>query len=529
MNKLIIILILLSTVSVKAVVLNKVVVEPLNRTTFYFSDLTEFSSQLSDDKQKITLVFNNSSAGPNQRETTSSGVIQDVLVTQKDNNLEANIILKDSRGYSAIHLPYSRAILVEVFKWDKLSKEDDQMRQALFAWEEKMWSLSDSLLNLSIQAEAPANSKAFLGLSKMMQGYPSKAVKNLIESKNNKTNIPDVYAALSQIYALKGLKVKSKEYSDKFIELTGLKSFPELPINEDIDNITIPNDLVSNDESNDSTKSDSTKVIKEISNKSNKEDLDLFTIENAIIFVLIAGIGFFLLIILLLFNKWKKSKIAQTKLTETRFKEEVAAAREKAERKAKVMKKERGEKTEEEIASEPKAPPRKEDLLSKTYGEIKQKKQKPVDNIEQDQNKDDLVKFLENYIPVKRQEEENSLKKASERAEQMEFDSQETKSYSSPEVDLAMKLAEKMNIQKQKQILNLSEKEIQDNEEEIEKIAKELGLEKSSLETKSLIEKLSSDKDMISKLSQKFSVENKVSKEEDTNKDSEENQDENES
>jgi CTP synthase (UTP-ammonia lyase) len=72
-------------------------------------------------------------------------------------------------------------------------------------------------------------------------------------------------------------------------------------------------------------------------------------------------------------------------------------------------------------------------------------------------------------------------------------------------MDLALKIASEKQKSKQEQILNLSKQEIKDKQD-LEDKAKDLGIEKGSIEARSSIDNLSADESSLSKLRGRFSV-----------------------
>lgn len=510
-------------------------ISPLNRAWFLFSKQDPYETKLSDDKQKITITFSSSQAIADLREKASTGIIQDIIISENGDDLVANLILSGPRGFSAFDLPYSRAIIVEVFKWDKLSEEEDIYRQALFAWEDELWTVADSLLKIS-SSKNFADAQAMLGLLQMKNGNATEAVNNLINAEKNGSDIFDIYAALSQIYALKGLKIKQQEYAQKFTKKTGLASFPELPVYDDPSDINIPSDFESEKDTSSTAKSDSTIVVAEIDNpKPNDPISTIVSLTKEYVYVILFAIGLMMLTLFYAYNNWRKNQLAQHKeMSNLQFKEEVEAAKEKAERKARALKDDREQKQKPQ---ETKTKKNNSNILSKTYGsdpkqtknevensakvELKQKKVKPIENVKQADGKDELVKFLENYIPIKRQEEEENFQKAMETADELDSTPIESSSTRSPEIDLAMKMAGEIHKQKQNQILNLAKQTITDKNEELEDKAKELGLEKESLETKSSLDDYSINNEKLLKLSEKFDVDKKDAPEEENDQEDE--------
>ena len=137
---------------------------------------------------------------------------------------------------------------------------------------------------------------------------------------------------------------------------------------------------------------------------------------------------------------------------------------------------------------------------------IQQFKVKPTKNVKETTNKEQLEKFLTNYIPLKRQEEVE--KKEQQIEDDIVYDADvDIPKSSSPDINLALKLAEEKNKIKQKQLLDLAKDKL-NKEEEILKKAKDLGIEKGSIEEKLHLEEIQKNKELLTKLNKKFNVDN---------------------
>ena len=115
---------------------------------------------------------------------------------------------------------------------------------------------------------------------------------------------------------------------------------------------------------------------------------------------------------------------------------------------------------------------------------------------------------MTNYIPIKRQEE--SEKKEQEIDKDSVYDAETTYSSNSntPDLNFALKLAEEKNKIKQKQLIDLAKQKLANDGKDANEKAKELGIEKGSIEEKQYLDELKENKEMLSKLNKKFNVNN---------------------
>ncbi len=521
----IILFLLAFTFVVKSAELRQVEIKPLNRATFYLTNITQFTSSLSPDKQRVVLNISDCSVSQTAKQSSSSGVIKDVLVSQQDQDIEISISLKGQRGYWAVSLPYSNSIIVEIFSWDNLSKGEELFFQSLLGWEDNTL-LEEDLIKTASENITGAN--AMLGIYYMKAGHPTKATSYLLKAEENKTNIADVYAALSQIYSLKNKSVGAQGYAQKFREMTNLSGFPELPSLDKSEDIILPQQVFT--QVQDSLQKDKAKdsiVIKD--SRATDSKLTFLEEYSEMIF-------YSLLIILLLFTTlfitFKSLKKSQSKdpskMIDSRFAEEVRQAKKasdekitklqnlrsedddledeaEAEKKNILLKKYQKD-NQEKVAKKKKETSNKKKEISKQSGKvppIKKVRIKKQENVKEKNSSKDIENFLENYIPIKRDQDKEELEKAKDEL-LLDSDVYQERKTNSPDVNLALHLAGEKQKMKQKHISELSDDESTDKKD-LEKKAKESGLETGSVQTKSLINKLEKDKSKLSKLSSKFS------------------------
>ena len=170
-------------------------IEPLNRAILYCSEIPKnFKTELSADKQKITLKFENARVLDSAREFHGKGIIQDIYVQSFKNNLEISIILKDKRGYTTIPMPYSRALAVEVFQWDKIDEGEDNYRSGLLAIEDNLIPTAKKYLLKSVSL-TNTDAAGILGILNLQSGNIKEAIGDFTIALKSGTKIPDVFAA----------------------------------------------------------------------------------------------------------------------------------------------------------------------------------------------------------------------------------------------------------------------------------------------------------------------------------------------
>jgi len=508
--------------------LRRIDIKPLNRASLYFTNITSFTSSLSEDKQRIILQISDCKALEPARQISSSGIIRDIFSKQIGGDLEISISLNGKRGYTCVDLPYSQSIVIDIFSWDKLSTGEEMYRQSLLGWKDKTLSVED--LEKSAK-ENVMGANAMLGIYFMKEGHPSKAFKYLLKSEINKTNIADVYAALSQIYSLKNISNTAEKYAKKFTEMTDLSGFPELPSSDSPSDIILPEQVFMQSEVNNSSTSSAssdTIVIKDTEIK-DSEKLDILEEYSETIFYSLLALLFLFIALFVIFKFRQKSQNKDVeKMIASRFAEEVRQAKKASDDKIRNLKNMRGDDSEEKEVAQAK----KKNVLLKKYQqetqeentqkkkEIEKKKKnlekqsekvpkikkvliKKQENVKEKDNSKDIENFLENYIPIKRDQEKEQIEKAKDEL-LLDSDVNNERQTNSPDVNLALHLANEKQIMKQKHISELDETGNLDKKS-LEKKAKESGLETGSLETKNLINRLEKDETKLSKLSDKFS------------------------
>ncbi len=496
--------------------INKIEVNPLNRLMINFSNYPiYYQTELSNDKKRLTVIIENCTIAENLKTLKSTGIITDVYLKREANNSKIEIFLSEKRGYTAVALPYSKSIIIEVFSWDKLSPDEDLYRTGLLSFEEKiLTSAKNDLTNSAIQGNLV--SPSFLGLVLLKMGKPNSAKENLLFAEKTKSDIPDIYAALAQIFLMKNDKVWFDYYNQKFIDATGLPNFTPIEIAEIIEKdslITEPIDHLKNlpeEIKPDSLAKDTTLNKDELNSKFKNIIGDSTNVaeNNGINGFMPWWLGyvvvFFAVIMLLVvyfYLKWRNQRLA---MLETIKQENVKAnikASNPATAKPKANRFAEAYKNQEKFSSEKPSIPSKPSLQKQTIAES-----------------DDVVEY-ERDIKTKpkidrktKKEVENFLSTIKEKfptkslSEKIKSDLDKKAPPVSARVELAMHLAEEQQKIRAKTLTSLDGKEIPKDDSGLTKIARQLGVEKGSLETRKNLEKIKSDLNSLKKLGDKFSL-----------------------
>jgi|GEM_PF-2864499 len=496
-------------------------VRPLNRAFLYFNDIPQYTTSLNQEKNKITLKFYDVEVLDSAKDLVSTGIISEIFNIEKEDTLLTSIMITNPRGYTAIPLPYSKAIMVDIFKWDQIDEVEDYYREALLNIMSGLEDNAKLMLDDEKMLEH-ADANAILGLMYIAENNSSLAFPFIKKAIDLNASIPDIYLAYGQFYEYFNDSATANSYYDKFKKETGKSIFPRFIIELDSSYKSM---LMEEPDTNTSELSSkiSESLKKPISFKDSLENDESFSLTNSFWIYIIAGGIFVFIVIVFMYYKWRQQQLSdaeQKTMSKTRFEEEVKMAKERSEReiRAKAQSRENQKK-----AGEGK---KQNSVLDKKYGsnkpeskkkikdigdipiELKQKKIVPKQNIEEEAKSNQLEEFLETFIPLKRAEEEEITKASKELIEDDDFtdleDENEKSSKSKdPNINLAIHLAEEKQRLKKKQIQDLSKDELDENES-LDDLAKKHNVERGTIETKSTIDKYSKDKQSLDKLSKKF-------------------------
>ncbi len=490
--------------------LYSVQINPLSRATLYFKNRPTYETGLSNEKTRIIIDIPGCSVVDSARTKSSSGIIQDVYAMINKNNVQISVSLRDKRGYTTAYLPYSSALMVDVFSWNNITPAEDSYRTGLLGLEDSIYDRAKGDLTRAVM-QGNADAAAILGIELLKEGKINSAEKNLAFAEIAKSAIPDLYAALSQIAKIRGNNSKYSLCSGKFHDLTGLQA-RDIQIADIIEKDTICLEPVAHLKAlTDSINSLSPAIGAKdsanaaLSKKLLHDDSGKNSTGHTLLpeWVKFLGYGLFavLLLVLYYYMKWRSSRLellsragAQQAKSGPSRKSPPAGKKTKEAAKSNRMAleayKKRGAILDTVIKDEPQnAAMPKPPKATKPQAESEQK------------NRADIEALLQSLRT------EAAAKKAKhEQAKEPELPARdETKRKpASAKLEMAMHMAEEQQKIKTAGISRLlSEKEMLSGSETTE-LAQKLGVEKGTIETKKSLETFASDSKKLADLAEKF-------------------------
>lgn len=474
--------------------LKQISIDDNNRVFLFFRNYPiDYKSSLSDDKTKVILTLRNCTVSDTARMKQGRGKINDVYAQLKNNILTVFVSYNEQVGYTAVPLPFSRSVLIEVFRWDKLTAAEDHLRTGLLALEDGVLQVArNELFAASLQQDAL--STFYLGLIFLQEGKINSALHYLRFAELNGVDIPDLYAAISQIYALKNQSDSSNKYASLFQAKTGLNYTPKIQITNIIENDTIFLEQVSHLVLNPKLQLDTAKTrtdTRELARKfqavltdTTKKEDEIPAIYKQILSYVGGVILGLILLVIYLYLRWRQKQMqAKTKSSQEKF-----------------VKKE----------SKTKQPPKTSQLAAKLMAARAYSKPKESEKSlpkEPNQNKEETIKFeekqkaIENIIQEIRssqQESNDSISLPNPASEKPQ-----PKKPVSAKFEMAINLIEEQRKIKQRNIDELG-KTIEIEMSRLNEIARSLGIEKGSLETRNAIENIEKDPEKLKSFLEKF-------------------------
>jgi len=541
-------------------------IEPLNKANMYFNQSVEFKTRLSADKTKITVEIENCKVSENAANSSSTGIISDVVsIINSKGNLEVDVITRDKRGYTALYLPYSRQISIEVFRWDALSTEEDLYRSGLLALEDDIFAEAESSMDKASEMGHP-NSPAIIGIAQLINGDIETAYKNLILAAKRETIIPDAYAALAQIYRARGEDALAAKFEEKFLQKANLEIFAELPIyipdnielNEEVDSFFENKTETDSNLVKVEAKPDSSAIAKNNITKSKEGDAEDILPTEILTYILYA-LAIFAIAFLAYYLSIRVKNLAENKRNvKDEFENALKAARinrqkREIEEEKYINNKKPAQAPEEELkfkvskqkptantpsvsgkffdkkskekknTIQPEYTEKVDDLmlhLTQTYKLDPETMRAPeiadIDNVKEIDNHKQVEDFLNKFIERSKGEEQvkemikektnpNKVKLVPENS----IEAIEQKA--DAKVDLALHLAKKHQDLKQANLKNLKPTDIPDDQELLLAMAQKMGVDPGSLEIIKNLDRLENNNQDKSKLSEKFNVRKKNS------------------
>ncbi len=198
-----------------------------------------YSTQLSDDKQHLSIRVLNAGIRSEQREFNSPrGLIESCFLQQSGRDVVVSIYFRKAAGFTAVLLPYSRSIDVDIFEWSKVSGSEDQYRSGLIALQNNVLSVAKELLFSAAEARHP-DATAFAGFLSAKEGNFDAAKSYYLQAVERKSSIADVYGGLAQVYRAQNDELKARDYERIFVERNGRppyfdQSIEKIPITQSV-------------------------------------------------------------------------------------------------------------------------------------------------------------------------------------------------------------------------------------------------------------------------------------------------------
>jgi len=473
--------------------LKNITIDPKNRVFLFFRNYPiSFKSSLSDDKMNITLSLNNCTVADTARMKPGRGIINDVYVNSQKNGITIFISLNEQTGYTAVPLPFTRSVVVETFRWVDLTPSEDTLRQGLLALEDNIADVAQRLLfSASLRQEPLA---AFhLGLLYLQQGKINSALHNLRFAELYGVDIPDLYAAISQIYSIKDNLDSASKYAKLFQSKTGFSYLPKIPIANIIETDTICLEPVSHlnlvpkvvqDSITRKDTSELAKKFEAILKDTIKKEDEIPAIYRQILTYIGGVVAGLILLVVYLYLRWRQKKQKEVLLKTSQSKNKKTSTKtdpkKQNDQAAKLMAARAYSKMPKSSVDEPK----QEKNLAKTESIKFEEKQKAIENI------------------IEEIRSEQAEKEANTEPTENEPINKPKKTVSA-KFEIAMNLVEEQRKIKQKNIEKLG-KEFIIETSRLNEIARSLGIEKGSLETRKAIENIEKDPEKMQKLLEKF-------------------------
>lgn len=480
--------------------LKDIKIDAKGRVFIYFTNYPIlYKSQLSDDKLKVVINMTATNVIDSARNRQGTGIVKEVYVQSNRKNISIFTSLSEQQGYTAVQLPYSKAILLETFQWNKLTAAEDNFRTALLAMEDNIIDAAKRDL-LSATMEQEPYSAFYLGMIFLSEGKVNSALKYLEFADNKSVDIPDLYAALAQAANAKGLKEQSNVYAERYRKASASMFVPTIPIAAIVETDStylepISHLIFSTAQDSSAAKVDTSELSKrfeKIFKDTVKKDENIIPgVYNEILTYVGGAAAGIILLVLYFYLRWRNKQMA--------LQNEVSGKKEKVGKKP--MPKEPKSKVADSQDSAKKL------MASKLYGG-KAKADKPatksptVEKAEPTKAEIEKQQSIENLLQTIRAVTEEKLEKEA----QSDFEYKEEPPPAKPvsaKVEIAMNLANEQRKIKQRNIDSLNQGMAFDVSK-LNEVAKKLGIEKGSLETKKAIEGIEKDEESLKKLQEKF-------------------------
>jgi hypothetical protein len=506
-------------------VVEQVIIDPLNRVSIYFSILPEkYSLDYSIVNKKMSISIVDARVLDSAKHVVGKGVIQDIYINQKENDLEVLCLVKDKRGFTTLRQEFSKSIILEIFRWDKLDQDETKYREGLFALNDHIYPTA--LKDLTKASEdGNIDAKAVLGLYYFKTDSLKQAAEYLTAAALEETSIPDTYAALTQILDYYGLRPASDKCMAKFGELTQQLSFERQAftiMEKDHDEIQIIIQQFADKFDVDNAKKDfaviDTAAKVEAVQDTTKAEISDFSAEDyyktflpelsfsfVVYTIIVAAIMF--AFFYFSYKNWKKNKIAAKKKNSKRRKppETKPAANIPAKQKVQAPPKQKVQAPAKQAVSAY-AKQVEEQLKKEDKTLVKPDAKKSAPTVEAKPAKAKNDTGIENFEEKLQMIADQLLRARGDASQETSEETGKSSKLGSinARVDLAMHLQEQQKKARDKNIDLLKSTDIPDDQKKLMEVAKNMGLEVGSLETSKNISKVENDENMKKMLVDKF-------------------------
>ncbi|HRP01820.1 MAG TPA: hypothetical protein PLE30_04140 [Candidatus Kapabacteria bacterium] len=472
--------------------ISNISVNPLNRSYISFQTLPiNFISAINKDKNQVTITINE----PFEYLDTSliyNGIINKVVINSNSKHCLITLFLNDKRGYSIASLPYSKSLMTEVFQWNSLNNGEDKYRTALLAIESKIPDTSYTNLITALRENTPEVA-TILGIELIKDSLVKSAQKVLEYAESiGDTTIPDIFAAMSDIYNYLGNSTKRDLYKNKFLKFYPDPNFPyflsSINNNRDlsiiqkllfIDTLSKRATIIPIDTSQ--TDSNHLKTPKSLIASKSESKSPIIEYALYILFAILLLVAFF-------YMKWRNNKIQE--IIETK--------------KIKIPEKKNVQKSQEVEDKKPQ-PSNLAKIYTKQESNNKQKSSSSEKSIEleaeQIKQQEAKTKTLLDIVK-KVQDEKNDKPKTIE--EEVEVKNEPSHISMPAKIEMAMNIAKEQKKFKEQSLEEFNSISLPTDVEKLNEISKKLGIEKSGIELRKHMESIMDNNKEIEKLKDKF-------------------------
>ena len=535
-----------TSINLFAVAVRNYTISPLNRVTIYFDIMpTHIDDSLTRDKKTLYINLGDVAFTDAQQFVIGEGIIQKAELIKKNKNTFLSLSLSEQRGFTIAKLPYSTGLVVEVFDWNKLDSDEEAYRLGLLSLKDNEIELAEPDLLKGTNAGI-GDAAFFLGSIHLSKGKINTALKLFLFADLKKTTINDNYAALSQIYTYKKQNAEAEKYAKIYKTNTGNTNVPVIQFPQiiesgelsdmfpSIDSMLLNAEQILVDSMPDTTQSDTAKVELKDTIPPENDNESIWVSNDYLLTKYVVGIAIALILfVVYLYLKWRNKKLLEFQEAQlnspqpsnktsikpnnnTSFKEVM----EEKINESKEHKKQNQDNTKEN--KEPKKPDenkknnKQTELINLNKNIQKQIKKTNNDNkkaastskIDYNKNAGDLLNYIdkikEEGIVVKSDSILKSELELSNINANRNKNLNNINRTNTANVDLASRLLSEQKKLKQEKLSNLSTEKL--TPEKINEIAKKIGIDKGSLETKQNLDNIMQNEEELKKLKEKFGI-----------------------